>query len=92
MDAVRKRQIEVIGAGLPEGLRRLRAQMMLKSGMRYIGMKDVVCPGCGGRQRLGDDVLEACPICGGFGAVPEALAVHVRAQMAARTGARRAYA
>lgn len=64
--------------------------MMLESCSRYVGMDDLPCPACGGTGRLGEDVLERCPICMGFQEVPESVAAYVRAALPSAHGARTA--
>ena len=68
------RTIRTIAAGMPRSLKALRAKLMFERCAETLGVDEVICPACRGEGLLDDTRLERCPVCCGFGEVPEGLA------------------
>lgn len=68
----RRRDLGVVAAKVPLRLRRLQGLIMMEGATVGPGSEAVACPGCQGHGRCALD-LEPCPLCKGFGFVPDAL-------------------
>lgn len=75
------REFRRIAARAPRALRQLRARLMLEPLCSAMGVKDVTCPACRGGGWLDPAVLEFCPLCRGFGEVPDRLADWFRSRV-----------
>ena len=66
-----------MAARMPAWLRGLRAKAMLRCYAK-LGIVEETCPACRGEGYMGADPLDRCPVCNGFGEVPEAVASWAR--------------
>ena len=62
-----------IAGRIPRRLRALRARLMLEPFSLVLGVEEVKCPACAGSGWLESGLLETCPVCRGFGEVPQEL-------------------